>query len=54
MTLEPVPGSVEYLELLIEDADGFAKAHGIQVMDGYMPFAEALPYILTQMQAGHI
>ena len=37
-----VPCSVEHLEKLIESADAFLNAYGLQVVDGYMPFAGAL------------
>ena len=54
MNIEIVPCSVKHLEKLIEGSDAFLEAYEIQVIDGYMPFAGALQYILNQMQGSHI
>jgi hypothetical protein len=40
---------VEHLEKLIEGADSFLNAYGLQMVDGYMPFGGALQYILRQI-----
>ncbi|MCP2729277.1 hypothetical protein [Limnofasciculus baicalensis] len=44
MDIEIVPCSVGHLEKLIEGADAFLNAYGLQVVDGYMPFGGALQY----------
>jgi [ribosomal protein S5]-alanine N-acetyltransferase len=54
MDVEIVPCSIENLQKLIEGADAFKNKYGIQAIDGYMPFAGALQYILTQMQNSQI
>jgi len=54
MNIEIGPCSVEHLEKLIEDSDAFLEAYELRVIDGYMPFAGALQYILNQMQGSQI
>jgi ribosomal-protein-alanine N-acetyltransferase len=54
MDVEIVPCSVGHLEKLIEGADAFLNAYGIQVVDGYMPFGGALQYILKEMQSSQL
>ena len=54
MDVEIVPCSVGHLEMLIEGADAFLNAYGIQVVDGYMPFGGALQYILKKMQGSQL
>jgi [ribosomal protein S5]-alanine N-acetyltransferase len=54
MDIEIVPGSVQHLEKLIEGAEAFQEVYGLQVVDGYMPFKGALPYILNQMQESQL
>jgi [ribosomal protein S5]-alanine N-acetyltransferase len=54
MDIEIVPGSVEHLEKLIEGADAFLEAYGLQMVDGYMPFEGALQYILKEMQGSQL
>jgi [ribosomal protein S5]-alanine N-acetyltransferase len=54
MDVEIVPCSIEHLEKLIEGADAFLKAYGLQAVDGYMPFEGALQYILNQMKDSQI
>jgi [ribosomal protein S5]-alanine N-acetyltransferase len=54
MDVEIVPCSVEHLEKLIDGADSFLNAYGLQVIDGYMPFAGALQYILNQMKGSQL
>jgi [ribosomal protein S5]-alanine N-acetyltransferase len=59
MNIEIVPCSAKQLERLIEGADAFQQAYGLQPIpqgggfanDGYMPFHGALKYILNQMQS---
>jgi [ribosomal protein S5]-alanine N-acetyltransferase len=54
MDVEIVPCSVVHLEKLIEGAEAFLKAYGLQVVDGYMPFAGALQYILNEMKGSQL
>lgn len=54
MTIEIVPCTIEQFEQLIEGGEAFQKAYGFRVVDGYMPFAGALQYILAQMQGSQI
>ncbi len=54
MDIEIVPCSVEHLEKLIEGADAFLEAYGLQMVDGYMPFQGALQYILKEMQGSQL
>jgi [ribosomal protein S5]-alanine N-acetyltransferase len=54
MDIEIVPCSVEHLEKLIEGADAFLTAYGLQVIDGYMPFGGALQYILNEMKGAQL
>jgi [ribosomal protein S5]-alanine N-acetyltransferase len=54
MDVEIVPCSAEHLEKLIEGADAFQQAYGLQPIDGYMPFNGALEYILNQMQCSQL
>lgn len=54
MDVEIVPCSVEHIEKLIEGADAFLTAYGIQAIDEYLPFAGALQYILNAMKASQI
>jgi [ribosomal protein S5]-alanine N-acetyltransferase len=54
MDLEIVPCAVEHLEKLIEGADAFKKAYGLQAIDGYMPFQGALDALLNQMQSSQL
>ena len=53
MQIEIMPCTVEHLEKLIEAAEAFQSAYGIQVVDGYMPFEGALQHILKRLQASH-
>jgi [ribosomal protein S5]-alanine N-acetyltransferase len=50
MDLEIVPCSVEHLEKLIEGADAFQTAFGLQAIEDYMPFAGALEFMLDRLQ----
>jgi RimJ/RimL family protein N-acetyltransferase len=50
MHIEIMPCTVEHLEKLIEGAEAFQLAYGLQVVDGYMPFAGALQHILKRLQ----
>jgi [ribosomal protein S5]-alanine N-acetyltransferase len=54
MDVEIVPCSIGHLEKLIEGADAFLSAYGLEVVDGYMPFEGALQYILNQMQRSQL
>lgn len=54
MDIEIVPCSVEHLEKLLEGADAFLEAYGLQMVDGYMPFEGALQYILKEMQGSQL
>ena len=56
MNIETVPCSVEHLEKLIEGADAFGEAYGIQVADGYLPteFKAVLQHSLNEMQTARI
>lgn len=54
MNVEIVPCSTGHLERLIEGADAFQQAYGLQPSDGYMPFNGALEYILNQMQTSQL
>lgn len=49
-----MPCSIAQLETLIEGAEAFLHAYGLQVVEGYMPFAGALQYILQQMQTDQL
>ncbi len=51
MTVELASCSMAHLERLIEGGDAFLEAYGLQVVDGYLPFAGALQHMLTQMQS---
>ena len=50
MNLEIIPCSVEHLEKLIEGADAFLNAYGLEVIDGYMPFEGALQHMHNAIQ----
>ncbi|MBW4616208.1 MAG: GNAT family N-acetyltransferase [Desmonostoc vinosum HA7617-LM4] len=50
MDVKIVPCSVAHIEKLIAGADAFLTAYGLQVADGYLPFAGALDYSLKMMQ----
>ena len=54
--VEIVPCSVEHLEKLIEGADAFVGAYGLQVVDGYLPteFKAVLQHSLNEMQDAQI
>jgi RimJ/RimL family protein N-acetyltransferase len=54
MDVTLVPCSVEHLQKLIEGDDAFREAYDLEVIDGYMPFAGALQYILNQLQAAQL
>lgn len=54
MDVEIVPCSVGHLEKLIEGADAFHNAYGLQVVDGYMPFEGALQHILKEMRSSQL
>jgi [ribosomal protein S5]-alanine N-acetyltransferase len=51
MDLEIVPCSVEHLEKLIEGAEAFQTAFGLQAIEGHMPVAGALEFMLDQIHA---
>ncbi|MBW4420917.1 MAG: GNAT family N-acetyltransferase [Myxacorys californica WJT36-NPBG1] len=54
MDIELVPCSVEHLEALIQGADAFRAAFGLQVVDGYLPFEGALQYSLNLLRSSQI
>ena len=54
MQIEIMPCTVEHLEKLIEGAEAFQSAYGIQVVDGYMPFEGALQHILKRLQGSAV
>lgn len=54
MDVEIAPCSVRHLEKLIEGTDAFQDTYGLQVVDGYLPFAGALEYILNAMQRSQL
>ncbi|NJN85096.1 MAG: GNAT family N-acetyltransferase [Leptolyngbyaceae cyanobacterium SL_7_1] len=54
MDIEIIPCTVEQLETLIEGADAFLEVYELRAIDGYMPFAGALQYILNQMMDAQI
>jgi RimJ/RimL family protein N-acetyltransferase len=54
MDVEIIPCSIEQMQKLIEGADAFQSVYKLQVVDGYMPFAGALQYILNQMQTSQV
>ncbi|WP_310485800.1 hypothetical protein [Chamaesiphon sp. VAR_48_metabat_403] len=54
MDIEIVPCSAGHLEKLIEGADAFQQAYGLEPSDGYMPFQGALEYILNQIQSSQL
>ncbi|AKG24219.1 GNAT family N-acetyltransferase [Calothrix sp. 336/3] len=49
-----IPCSVEHLESLIAGDDKFFTAFGWRVVDGYLPFPEALAYSLKMLQSSRI
>lgn len=54
MSVEIAPCSIGHLENLIIGADTFQKTYDTKVIEGYMPFAGALEYILSQMRDSKI
>lgn len=54
MEVEIVPCSLEHIEKLIEGAEAFQAAYGLQVIDEYLPFPGALEYTLDLIQAAQI
>lgn len=54
MNIRIIPCSLEHMEKLIEGEEAFLATYGLHVIDGYLPFAEALQYTLKMMQASQI
>jgi len=44
MDVEIIPCSVEHLEQLIEGADIFSDAYGLEVIDGYIAIIDLVRY----------
>ena len=54
MNIKIIPCSLEHIEKLIEGEDAFLATYGLQVIDEYLPFAEALQYTQKMMQTSQI
>lgn len=54
MDIELVPCSIEHLDALIQGADAFHAAFGLQVVDDYLPFEGALQYMLNLLRSSQV
>lgn len=46
------PCTIEHLEKLLAGASAFKNAFGIEVVDGYLEFPEAIPYWVEKLRSG--
>lgn len=54
MDVELVPCSIKHIQKLIEGAETFQATYGLHLVEGYLPFEEALQYTLNVMQTSQV
>jgi RimJ/RimL family protein N-acetyltransferase len=54
MDVKILPCTSEHIEKLITEPDTFSITYGLQVIEGYLPFTEALPFMLEMMTASKV
>lgn len=46
------PCTIEHLEKLLAGASAFKNAFGVEVVDGYLEFPNAIPYLIEKLRSG--